>query len=131
MLETLGYIVLAIIGFFIFMQLYIWISSYLKKGKSIPEFGGELGDRVKKGEKLLIYFYSNSCAACRPMTPVIDKMKDKRNDVFKVNLSRDFEIGKIFGVMGTPATLLIENSTINQFVLGTKSEQFLRNLIEN
>ena len=130
MLETIGYIALSIVGFFVFMQLYIWTSSFFKKGKYINEFGGELGKRIKSGEKLLIYFYTNSCAACRPMTTVIDKMKNERNDIYKVNLSIDFEIGKKFGVMGTPATLVVENSRINQFVLGARTEHFIKKMIE-
>ena len=95
-----------IIGFFVVMRLIVWIQGQMKKGKTIPPFSGELGNRIQKGEKLLLYFYTPSCGACKSMTPVIDKMKEEVNNIYKINLSRDYDIGKIFGVMGTPATII-------------------------
>ena len=40
-------------------------------------------------------------------------------------------IGRVFGVMGTPATILVENSRIKKYVLGARSESYLRGLIES
>jgi hypothetical protein len=58
MIDSIIYIVLAIVGFFVFVQIFFLIQSYLKKGKPIQEFSGDLGDKVKAGRKLLLYFYS-------------------------------------------------------------------------
>ena len=63
------------------------------------------------------------------MTPVIDKMKQKNNDIYKINLTRDMEIGKVFGVMGTPATVVVEDSKIVRYILGARPESYLRKLI--
>ena len=131
MLESILYIVLAIIGFFVFVQVYFFINSYLKKGKKIEAFGGEIGKKVSSGKKLLLYFYSPTCGPCKAMTPVIDKMSKENKDIHKINLSRDMTIGRIFGVMGTPATVVVENSRIKKYVLGARPESYLRGLIEN
>jgi thioredoxin 1 len=129
MFESLLYIVLAIVGFFVFIQIFFFIQGLLKKGKIIEDFGGELGKKVKSGRKLLLYFYSPGCSACKTMTPVVEKMGQTNKDVHKIDLSRDMKLARIFGVMGTPATVLVENSKIKKYVLGARPESYLMNLI--
>ncbi len=58
MIESILYIVLSIVGFFVFVQVFFFVQSLLKKGKTIAEFKGELGDKIKSGNKVLLYFYS-------------------------------------------------------------------------
>jgi len=124
-MDTLLIIVLAFVGFFMIMRLMVWVSGKLKKGKKIPPFSGEIGERIQKGEKLLLYFYSPSCGACKAMTPVVEDMMNKKDNVYKINLAKDYDIGKIFGIMGTPATIVVNDSKIDQYILGARSKQFL------
>jgi len=127
-MDTLLLIVLVIVGFFVMMRVMVWVSGKLKKGKKIPPFSGELGKRIQKGEKLLLYFYSPSCGACKTMTPVVEEMMEKKDNIYKINLTKDFNIGKIFGIMGTPATIVVNESKIDQYILGARSKQFLLEL---
>ena len=127
-MDVVFYIVIAIVGFFVFMRILVGISGKMKKGKKIPPFSGEIGRKIQTGEKLLLYFYSPSCGACKAMTPVIEEMKKEKKNVYKINLARERKIGQIFGVMGTPATIIVDNSTIDQFILGARSKKFLTNL---
>jgi len=120
-MENILYIVLAIAGLFVVMQLYIRLSGIFKKGKVIKGVKGKLGKDVQSGRKVLVYFYTNSCAACKPMTPLVDR--------YKINLSTDMDTGRAFGVMGTPATVLVEGQKIKSFNLGARSENFIRNLL--
>jgi thioredoxin 1 len=129
-METILYIVLAIAGLFVVMQLYIRLSALFKKGKVINGVKGKLGKDIQSGRKLLVYFYTNSCAACKPMTPVIDRLKKEFKNIHKINLTTDMDIGRAFGVMGTPATILVEEQKIKSFNLGARTESFLRNLIQ-
>ena len=128
-MDTLLLIVLVIVGFFVMMRVMVWVSGKLKKGKKIPPFSGELGKKIQKGEKLLLYFYSPSCGACKTMTPVVEEMMDKKDNVYKINLAKDYNIGKIFGIMGTPATIVVNESKIDQYILGARSKQFLLELV--
>ena len=121
-------IVLLIVGFFVFMRILVWVNGKIKKGKKIPSFSGEIGQRIQKGDKLLLYFYTPSCGACKAMTPVVDEMIQDKNNVYKINLAKDYNIGKIFGVMGTPATVVVNESKIDQFILGARSKKFLIDL---
>lgn len=123
------YMVAVVAGFFIVLQGYIWLTSQFRKGKNVPELNGELDRKIKTGQRLLLYFYSPSCSACRTMTPIIEKMKNENKNVVKINVQNDFLTARKLGVMGTPATVVIENSRINQFILGARPENFLRKLI--
>ncbi len=127
-MDVVLYIVLAIVGFFVLMQLLVWINGKMKKGKKIPPFSGEIGRKIQAGNKLLLYFYTPTCGACRAMTPVIDELKKQKDNVYKINLAKDRHVGEIFGVMGTPATVIVRNSKIEQYILGARSKKFLTNL---
>ena len=129
MLDLLIYLLIAVAAFFVFMQGFVWISGFLKKGKRISAVKGELGRKISSGQKLMVYFYSPGCAACKPMTPVVNNMKKEFRDIFPVNLARDMETARAFGVMGTPATVIVEKGQIQKFVLGARSEKYLRGLI--
>lgn len=128
-MESFLYILLAIVGFIIFMQIFVRFSTLLKKGKEITGIGGELGKKIKAGEKLLVYFFTPTCGACRPVTPIIDKMIKENTNVYKIDASQKPDISRGFGVMGTPATIVVENKKISQYILGAKSETFIRKLI--
>jgi thioredoxin-like negative regulator of GroEL len=40
------------------------------------------------------------------------------------------DIGRHFGVMGTPSVVLVEDGTIRDYLVGAKSETLLRKLMD-
>ncbi len=131
MMETILYLVLTVVGLFVFMQLYIRLLSFFKKGKQISGVKGKIGKEIETGNKVLIYFFTPSCSACKPMTPVIDELSRKFNNLFKVNLASDTEIGRSFGVMGTPALVLVEDKKIKSYILGARNKHFIEKLLSH
>jgi thioredoxin 1 len=127
--DSIVLVIAIVVGFLVLTRLWVWISGKIKTGKPIPPFSGEIGDRIQKGDKLLLYFFTPSCGACKSMTPVIEEMKRDKNNVYKINLTKDYNIGKVFGIMGTPATILVSESKIDQYILGARSEKFLKALL--
>lgn len=125
------YIVLAFAGLFVLLQLVTRISTFLKKGKEVNGLPGKLGKDVASGRRQLIYFFTHSCQACKAMTPVVEKLSKEFSNIHSVNLARDMDIGRRFGVMGTPAVVLVESGKIKEFTLGAKSEPYLRNLLQS
>jgi thioredoxin 1 len=111
------------------MQIFVRLSTYFKKGKELSGIGGELGKKINSGEKLLVYFFSPGCGACKPVTPIIDKMKKDNSNIYKIDVSQKPEVGREFGVMGTPATIVVENKKIAQYILGARNEAFITKLI--
>jgi len=115
---------------FVFIQIYVRIIGLLKRGKKIADIPGRIGELMKTEPRLILYFYTQTCAACKAMSPVIDRLRSEYSNIIKVDLSKDMEIAKKFGVMGTPSLVVVENQEIKNFVMGAKNEAFLRKLIE-
>jgi len=128
-MNSLLFVVLAVIAFFLLLQGLIRFAAYRRKGSLIPELNGDLGRRIKNGNRLLLYFYSPACGACRSMTPVIEKMQSENKNVIKINILDESNLARQLGVWGTPATLVVENARINQFLLGARTERYLRKLV--
>ncbi len=128
-MNNLLVIFLFIAGLFILAQLYVRLSVFRKKGKPIAPFDGPLWKTIEQGGRHLLYFYSSGCSACTPMTPRVEALQEEFPNVHKINLGTDMEIGRHFGVMGTPSVVLVENGTIRDFFVGAKPEAFLRKLM--
>jgi thioredoxin-like negative regulator of GroEL len=128
-MSNLLYFAGAVVVFFLLLQLFVWFSGYKKRGHTVPELNGELGRRIKSGQRLLLYFYSPACGACRSMTPLIEKMQNENKNVVKINVVDQSGLARQLGVWGTPATVVVENARIDQFILGARPESYLRKLL--
>jgi len=71
------YIVLAIVALFAAMQLWIRFAGMRKKGQPLQGLSGRLGQEIDTGKKMLLYFYTETCGACKAMTPVIEELCKK------------------------------------------------------
>lgn len=127
---VVGIILAVIIGGFTILQLSMVIRMKLKKGKAVPPLGGAYGRRIKKGDKVLLYFYSTNCRACKPITPVVKALQKKRNDVFPVNISKDMDTARKLSVMGTPAFVVVNNGIIQEYTAGAIGEQKIMELLD-
>lgn len=125
-MTTIIYIILGLVGLFVLLQVGLRLSVYLKKGKSAPELSGKYAKAASDPAPALFYFYSEQCGACKPMTPVVEKLKKEYRNVFKVNIQKDMKTAKKFGVMGTPSTVIVQNGEIKQFWMGPQPEDKLR-----
>jgi len=127
------YILAGIVIFFALMNLSIVFRAKFRKGKPVPELGGKIGEAIKRGEKVMLYFYSPTCSACKVQTPIIDKLinsSDGRTKIFKIDVSRDVNIALKLGVMGTPSTVIIDGGKIKEFFVGVKPEKILRRYLQ-
>ena len=128
-MTVLWYILAGIIGMFAILQIMIAVRSRLQKNKPAPQLPGRYGEALKSGEAALFYFYSPGCRACTPMTPQIEQMGKENPRVFKIDVSREMEVAKSFGIMATPSTILVKEGIIREFLLGPQSQTTLANLI--
>ncbi len=130
---TFIYIVISVIAFFVLMNLSVVLRAKFRKGKSVPELGGKIGEAIKRREKVVLYFYSPTCSACRIQTPIIDKLLKEsglKAKIFKIDVSQDTNVALKLGVMGTPSTVIIEDGRIREFFVGVKSEEILRRYLQ-
>lgn len=128
-MSLLPYLVAAVVGLFLLMQIIPLLRARQARGKPVPELDALLDDAQRREPRLLVYFWSPSCGMCRPMTPVIDRLAAERSNVVKVNVAQTTELARRIGIMGTPSLALIENGTVGKVVVGARSEAQIRALL--
>ncbi len=127
---VIGIILAVIIGGFTILQVTMIVRMKLKKGKTVPNLPGAHGRRIKKGDKVLLYFYSTNCRACKAITPIVKSLQKKRKDIFSINVSKDMDTARKLSVMGTPSFVVIEDGIIKEYLAGAIGEQKILELIE-
>jgi thioredoxin 1 len=126
------YFVIAMVVFILAMNLSVVLRAKFKKGKVVNDIGGKIGEAIKRGERVMLYFYSPTCSACKVQTPIIDNLinlANGRTKIFKIDVSRDVNTALKFGVMGTPSIVVVEDGKIKEFFVGVKSENILRRCV--
>ena len=126
---TVAYVIGGVILLFFAFQYVVIFKMRMSKGNPAPDLPGHLGKQIKKGERLLIYFFSPGCRACVPMGPIIDGLNSKSERVYKIDVSKDMATAKSFGIMGTPATVIVDKGHIAEFLVGAQKEEKLVNLL--
>ena len=124
-------LIAAVLGVLFFgFQLLMVRRMKRNKGKAAPELSGNRGEAVQSGALALFYFHSPSCGACRTMTPVVQRFTGGKSRCFSVDVSRDMDTARAFGVMATPTTVLVEGGIIRDFLVGPQPESRLLPLLE-
>jgi len=125
-LYALGALVLAFVLFVVGMRVFMVMRIKRQEGKPVPELSGKLG-RAAKGRGLsMFYFYSPQCGPCKAMTPVV---KNMRGNVFAVDITKDMDVARKFGVMATPTTVLVKQGVVQQILVGPQPAPTLKGLM--
>ena len=128
-MSSVIYIVVGIIGIFIIMQLLIRFRGWQKRGTTAPDVDGPLGKAIKKGTKLVAYFYSPTCRACKTQEKFLPKLDEGTGSVFRINAAKEGQTASAFGIMGTPTTVIIEKGIIKNYFVGvTSTSKLLKSL---
>lgn len=122
-MDSILYIIGGAVGLFVLLQIWMRVKTVFKKGKPVPELPAKYSKVLQSGKPALFYFYSDNCAACKPMTPIIDKFSRSNRNVFKINARRDIDLVRKFGIMGTPSTILVQDGVIKEFLVGPQPEE--------
>ena len=117
-------VLLAAVGFLILMPMLTLLAARRMVGKPVADDApAGSGDR-------LIYFYSPSCAPCRSMTPIVDRLAKESDRVVKIDIRRDPETARAFNIRATPTTILVKGNRVLDVALGGKTEKQLQALLE-
>jgi len=129
---TFVYIVLGIAGAFVAlmvgMRVLIAYKSSAMKNKPAPPLDGKMGKRVSKGKTALFYFFSPGCGACGAMTPVVNEMCKSNDGVFPIDISKDMQTARKFGVMATPTVVVVRDKVVKDVIIGPQSASTLQQL---
>ncbi len=94
----------------------------------------EFADKVLTNAQLVIVdFYSDSCVACKRLTPVLGDLEDNFEgalQVFKVNTNFDVDLARKYHVMSNPTLVFIKNGEEVERVVGARSYNDLEELVK-
>lgn len=119
-------IVLALVLFVVGLRLFMVLRIKRQEGKPVPELPGKLGRAARGRGRSMFYFYSPQCGPCKAMTPVV---KGMRGNVFAVDITKDMDVARQFGVMATPTTVLVKQGVVQQILVGPQPAPTLQALM--
>ncbi len=126
---TVIYIIAGFALVFFSLQMSMVLSARKSKGKKISGLQGKLKILERNGSKGLVYFFSPGCRACKYQTPIIKELQSSDKNIFDVDISKDLQTARAFGIKATPTTVLIENGVVKQVMLGVKQKEDLRSYL--
>lgn len=130
-MNSIIYVIIGVIAIFLLMQLLVKFKGWQKRGKAAPEIDSPLGNAIKKGNKLIAYFYSPTCRACKTQEKYLPKLERKTDAIYRINAAKDAKIATAFGIMGTPTTIIIKNGIIRNYFVGITSTKKLLDSLNN
>ena len=90
--------------------------------KEVERFGGTV----------LIDFFAPECAPCKTMNPVVESVAEKAGSkvkVCKVNVEKENELAKRFGIMTIPTLVVMKNGEIINRSIGVTGKKALFDML--
>ncbi len=123
--NVLGVGVAVLVALFVGLNLWIRLRSKAMEGKPLPDVPGPIGKKLTRAKHALVYFMSPGCAACRPLTPQVQKLSKSNSNVFVVDVTHHLDVARALHVMATPSTVEIEQGRIVKVHVGSLPAEVL------
>jgi thiol-disulfide isomerase/thioredoxin len=111
-------VVLAVVGLLVALQVALRLKARGMRGRPLPELPGPLGARLAAAPRALVYLFSPSCAACKPLTPRFNELGRNNPGVFVVNVVEELALARALGVMGTPTVIEVVGGRVAGYHVG-------------
>ncbi|HSN92703.1 MAG TPA: thioredoxin family protein [Anaeromyxobacteraceae bacterium] len=115
----------AFFGLFVGLPLYARSRGRAMQGQALPPLPGPTGARLARAGRALVYFFSPSCRACRPLTPRFQDLSRRGRSVFLVNVFEDVALARALRVMGTPSVVEIAQGKVVGYHVGSVPAEVL------
>jgi len=85
-----------------------------------------------KKDKVLVDFYADWCGPCQMLSPVLEEISKKHNDleIIKVNTDNFIELAQEYGIMSIPALKLFSKGEIVREQVGLMTKEELEEFIK-
>lgn len=83
---------------------------------------------------ILVDFYAEWCGPCRSLSPIIDKVAEKYEEIIvvKVDVDKNGELGRTspYNVKGIPNLFFIKNGEVKERLVGLQNLEKLSSIID-
>ena len=129
-METfLSALAIAFVLAFLVFQFYPYLKLKRTQGRPAPELDSLLEPRQSSQSRLLLYFMAPNCGMCRHTTPIIEILAAERDDILSIDASEQPELASQFGILGTPAFIVVDQGRIEKVKLGALSRDRILQLL--
>ncbi len=91
----------------------------------------EFAERIQEGV-VLVDFYADWCGPCKMLEPTVEALAESTEaTVLKVDVDRLQQLASEYNVRGVPTLLVFSEGELEEQVVGVRSEDELRTLIES
>ncbi len=101
-----------------------------RREELVPPLTAVLPKGVAVRPRMLLYFYSEHCAACRTVTPLVEALHRQDDSVVKLDVRRHLMTARHLGITSTPSLVLLEHGRIAGVHVGGISEVALQQFYE-
>lgn len=87
---------------------------------------------LKSDKKVLVDFFATWCGPCKMLSPVLEETSKNyvgKVDFYKVDIDKDMELAKNYGVMSVPTVCIFENGKVVNKSIGFIDEDEIENLL--
>ena len=100
--------------------------------KTIPDQDAFQTEVVSQPGIVLVDFYTDGCAPCRMMNPVLEELAKERSDlkIVKVDAGTNYQVAAQFRVSAVPTFLLFNRGQVVGQFTGARSKRDLVSWIE-
>lgn len=129
-MQKMLFVIALVVALVALIKLILTLKIQRRLGRVAPDIGEFLGRAPDPGERLLVYLHSQHCTACKPMTPLINAMRTKYNNVLSINIAAQPQLARDFGIIVTPTVVIIENNNILAMHTGTLNQKQLDTMLQ-
>lgn len=128
-MEKLFLVIVLVAALVMLMQFGLVGRMRKQVGENAPDLNTSMRRMPAAKERVLVYFYSDYCHACKPMTPFMKELQTSRDNVVSINISEQPRVARDFGITATPTVAIIEDTKISAMRAGTLNQKQIDKLL--
>ncbi len=126
---ALAWVAAAFVGALLLSALVTRLQRWAMRRRKISNLAQVLPEASAQ-DPLVVYFHRPGCGHCRPLTPLMERLRDERLPVVLIDVQQRPEPAQALGVVGTPTLVRVRAGRIDDVLIGAQAEAKIRRFVE-